>query len=351
MKSKIGCSGGAVSAQEPNNHLVSVDWLQQNIDRKNILLIDASPTPLYVKEHIKGAISVSFPHEESISHGLNVSYGGGGDYYFDTAAPYAWQEASRETFQAAYEKWGIDESKTIVFYDEGGTFFATSMFYSLYYHNFPMDKVHILNGGITKWKEKGFPVTNEVFNVKEKGRFKINAENETIKATLEEFVNAGRDPQKHALVEGLLYAQHVGEVRPYSKVGHIPHAISTPFADFFNSDKTFKSPEEVQKLLDYRGIRRDQIIYSHCGGGISGSVPFFAIKILAKYPDVRHSTESQMGYLHDSRDLPFWTYDAPYLLRDTQWLQWWGGQSTERIFCATWAETPAEPATNGYTKA
>jgi len=30
--------------------------------------------------------------------------------------------------------------------------------------------------------------------------------------------------------------------------------------------------------------------------------------------------------LSDPRDLPYWTYDAPYLMRDSRWLQWTGGQ-------------------------
>ncbi|MFA7669997.1 MAG: rhodanese-like domain-containing protein [Burkholderiaceae bacterium] len=321
----------AAAAQGPANHLVNVEWLEANLDRPDLLLIDASPTPLYVKGHIQGAISISFPHEESVSQGLNVSYGGGGDYYFDTTAPYAWQEAPRATFQAAYEDWGIDESKTIVIYDQGGTFFATRLFYSLFYHNFPLDKVYVLDGGLHKWQAQGYEVTTEVFKPAQKGGFRIKEENNTIKATLEEFVNAGRDPEANALVEALWHRQHTGAVRAYSKVGHIPHAISAPFHDFFNEDRTFKSPAEIQRMLDYLGIGRDQVIYTHCGGGIAGSVPFFAIKVLAQYPDVRHSTESQMGYLHDPRDLPFWTYSAPYLMRDTQWLQWWGGQRTRTL--------------------
>ena len=33
-----------------------------------------------------------------------------------------------------------------------------------------------------------------------------------------------------------------------------------------------------------------------------------------------------MGWLSDERELPYWTYDAPFLMRDTHWLQFWGGQ-------------------------
>ena len=33
-----------------------------------------------------------------------------------------------------------------------------------------------------------------------------------------------------------------------------------------------------------------------------------------------------MGWLSDERELPYWTYDAPFLARDTKWLQWTGSQ-------------------------
>lgn len=55
-------------------------------------------------------------------------------------------------------------------------------------------------------------------------------------------------------------------------------------------------------------------------------MPFFALKFIVNYSKVKLFTDSQLGWLYDERDLPFWTYDAPYLMRDTYWLQWWGGQ-------------------------
>ena len=73
-------------------------------------------------------------------------------------------------------------------------------------------------------------------------------------------------------------------------------------------------------------INPEQKIYSHCGGGISASVPFFAIKFLLHYPNVKLYAGSELDWLSDERELPYWTYDAPYLLRETNWLQFWGGK-------------------------
>jgi 3-mercaptopyruvate sulfurtransferase SseA len=50
------------------------------------------------------------------------------------------------------------------------------------------------------------------------------------------------------------------------------------------------------------------------------------LKFILGYPKVKLFVESEMGWLADERQLPMWTYDAPFLMRDTGWLQAWGGQ-------------------------
>ena len=35
------------------------------------------------------------------------------------------------------QSWGVSLAKQIVLYDQGGSYFATSLFFDLYYHGFP----------------------------------------------------------------------------------------------------------------------------------------------------------------------------------------------------------------------
>jgi 3-mercaptopyruvate sulfurtransferase SseA len=44
------------------------------------------------------------------------------------------------------------------------------------------------------------------------------------------------------------------------------------------------------------------------------------------YPKVKLYKESELGWLSDERELPYWTYDVPSLMKETKWLQFWGGQ-------------------------
>ena len=283
-------------------NLVNVTWLEKNLKNANVLMLDASPTQTYMAKHIPGAVSV------------------------DLLTWYGAQEIPVAEMERFYQSWGISPGKKIVMYDQGGTFLATRLFYSLHYYGFPTKDLLILDGGLSKWQEAGLPVTKDVTPVPKKGSFKIRKVNEDVRVKLPEFLTASGDPANNVLLEALGADWHFGQVAPFDRAGHVPHALLLPSADFFNSDKTFKSAKEIGRMMTYLGIKPEQQIYSHCGGGVAASVPFFALKFMLNYPKVKLYTESEMGWLADERELPYWTYDAPFLMRETNWLRFWGGQ-------------------------
>jgi thiosulfate/3-mercaptopyruvate sulfurtransferase len=291
-----------LSAQEGiKGNLVSVSWLEKNLKNADVLILDASPSQIYAAKHIPGAISYDI-----FNYGV--------------------QEMPVAEVEKRYQSWGISSGKKIVTYDQGGTFLATRLLFSLYYYGFPAEDLLVLDGGLSRWQELGLPVTKDITPVRKKGTFTITKLNEDAKTGLPEFLTASGDTHNNVLLEALDPDWHFGGMPFFSRVGHIPNAIMLPGSDFYNPDKTFKSAEEIRNMLTYLGIRPEQQIYTHCGGGIAASLPFFALKFLLGYPNVKLYQGSQLEWVSDQRELPFWTYDAPYLLRETQWLQFWGGQ-------------------------
>jgi 3-mercaptopyruvate sulfurtransferase SseA len=291
-----------LQAEEERNNLVNVKWLEKNLKNSTVIILDASPSPVYTAKHIPGAISV------------------------DIYSWYGLRELPVADMEKIYQAWGISMGKKIVMYDQGGTILATRLLYSLLYHGFPEKDLLILDGGLFKWLEAGLPVTNETIPNTTKGTFKISKTREEVKTELPEFITASGDLDNNVLLDALSPDWHFGEVAPFNRAGHIPNAIMAPAADFYNADKTFKSTEEIKRMLNYLDIKPEQTIYTHCGGGVAASVPFFALKFLAGFPRVKLYKESQLGWLSDERELPFWTYDAPLLMRETAWLQFWGGR-------------------------
>jgi len=211
-------------------------------------------------------------------------------------------------------------------YDQGGTYLATSLLFDLYYNGFPRENLSVLDGGLAKWKSAGGAVTADPTPKPKPGTFHIAKIEEGVRVRLPQFLNASGEPDRVTIVEALNPGLHYGAEKFFDRAGHVPNAISTPTEDFYNADKTFKSPEEIRRMLAYLGVTPERPVYSHCGGGIAATVPFFAMKFMLDYPDVKVYKESQFEWLRDDRGLPFWTYDAPQMVREKTWLSGWNAK-------------------------
>ena len=292
-----------------NSQLVTSQWLQSNLSRPDLLVIDASPTRLHVAGHIPGAVSIDV-----------FTYGA--------------RDMSTAEKEKQIRSWGVDSGKQIVIYDQGGTYLATTLLFDLYYHGFPRDRLAVLDGGMSKWQASGGAVTKEPTPKPAPGNFQITKVEEGDRALLPEFLAASGDTSKSTLVEALSPEVHFGAQQFFDRAGHVPHAIMSPPEDYFNADKTFKSPEEMRRMLDYLGVTPDHEVYSHCGGGIGATVPYFAMKFVLGYPDVKIYQGSQLDYLRDERGLPMWTYDDPNMVREKTWLSGWNARML-RMFGVT----------------
>lgn len=293
-----------VTATAAANVLVDVAWLERELAREgsNVLVLDASSARAYAAKHIAGAVSADL-----------YSYAG-----------------PRDPADAAMEQrlraWGVAHGRKIVIYDEGGGQMAPRLYFDLYSYGVPASDLVVLDGGLAKWVADGKPVTKDVVAPKP-GDFKLDRRQEPqVRARFGEFLTASGDTTRHAVVEALGASYHFGETKFFDRRGHVPNAIMMPSEDFYRADKTFKSPSEIRAMLDYLGVKPEQEVLTHCGGGVAAAVPFFALRYLAGYPKVRLYKESQIEWLQDERGLPFWTYDAPYLKRDMAWLNGWSNK-------------------------
>jgi thiosulfate/3-mercaptopyruvate sulfurtransferase len=281
--------------------LAGVDWLEKNLGKPGLLILEAAFPPNSGTDHIPGAVGIDL-----FGYGL--------------------QEMPLADVETILRSSGISLGKKVVVYDQGGGMGATRLFFSLYYFGFPLEDLFILDGGLSKWLERGLPVTKDPAPAPKKGTFRIARVRENARVLLPEVLAASGDPLHRVLLEALGPDWHFGQTLAFTRAGHIPNAVLLPSADFYNPDKTFKSAEEIRRMLTYLGVGPERPVYTYCGGGVAASVPFFALKFILNYPEVRLYVESEMGWLSDERGLPYWTYDAPFLMRDAGWLRCWGGQ-------------------------
>lgn len=278
--------------------LAGVGWLKANLARSDLVIVDASPAPLHRQQHIPGAI-------------LSQLF---------TFGPNDVPPALMETH---LRSWGVSEGKQIVIYDQGGTYMATRLFWDLVQHGVPAESLLILDGGLSRWIAAGGEVTKDPTQAPRPGTIRITTLNPDVRVRLPEFLAATGDPRSNVLLEALEPSYYYGGAAYFNRAGHVPQATLMPSDDFYNPDKTFKSPQEIRRMLDHLGIRPEQQVLTYCGGGGAAAVPFFALKYMLDFPRVRLFQESQMAWLQDPRELPVWTYAAPQLTRDTPWLKAW----------------------------
>lgn len=283
--------------------LVDAAWLKKNLESPEVLVLDASP--MHARAHIAGAVPV--------------------DVMMFMLASFSGRDVQVQEMERLYQKVGIDSSRKIVIYDQGGSWFAPRLFYQLAYHGFPLERLAILDGGLAKWQADGHPVTKDATPAPTAGSFRVTRVNEQQRTRPAELVTASGERKGNVLVDAMGTDNHYGS-GAFGMGGHIPHAVSMPAEDFYNADKTFKSPEEIRRMAALFGIRPEQEVHAHCGGGGAAAVPYFALKHLAGHSKVKLSVESQMGWLQDDRQLPFWTYGEPAMMRDAEWLPQWGGR-------------------------
>jgi 3-mercaptopyruvate sulfurtransferase SseA len=278
--------------------LVSAQWLKKNLTRPDLVVVDASPASLHRKQHIAGAV-------------------------LSTMFTFGPKDPPMDQFETQVRSWGVGPATRIVLYDQGGTYMATRLFWDLVHRGLPAGQLLILDGGLSKWIAEGGAVTQDATPQPQPGSIRLTTLRPELRVRLPEFLAATGDPQNNVMLEALEPAYYYGGAAFFNRGGHVPHATLMPSEDFFNADKTFKSPQEIQRMLDHLGIRREQQVLTYCGGGGAAAVPFFALKFMLGYPDVKLFQESQMAWLQDARELPVWTYGDPSLTRDTHWLKAW----------------------------
>lgn len=280
----------------PHGRLVDPAWLQQHL--AEVLVLDASVTPQHLAGHIPGAVSA--------------------DLY-----RYGPSEPTQAAMEQRLQSWGVSPGRPIVVYDQGGDYMAPRLFYDLYYRGVPVNDLYLLDGGLARWRAQGGAVTKEPTPAPPAGSFRITQQREEVRSRLPEFLAATGDRASHAVVEALDPEYHYGVKKFFDRAGHVPNAVLMPSVDFFNADKTFKSADEIRRLARHAGLRPEQVVHSHCGGGVAAAVPWFALHFVADRPQVKLYLESQHGWLRDERGLPYWTYGEQAILRDATWVNGW----------------------------
>ena len=253
----VGCSGknsnAAKKATESkgynNDYFVTANWLADNLENKNIVILDARSEKAYNKEHIPGAINVAW-------QSLANMKGKAGDKGWGVAL-------NKEELSKKLEALGIDKNTEVITYaNKDGWGEDGRLTWELKTAGI---NSKMLDGGFDIWSKEGRVTTKDVPVVVSK-TLNIEQINSNTTVTTE---NLYENMSKYTIVDARAKDEYDGATKFGEAVGgHIKGAISLPFNEVYNEDGTIKSEKELNEIFKKAGLTKEQEIVTYCTAGI-----------------------------------------------------------------------------------
>jgi thiosulfate/3-mercaptopyruvate sulfurtransferase len=253
--------------------LVETDWVAEHLNDDSIRIVEVDENPtLYAEAHIPGAIG--FDWKKDLQNQVERDF------------------LSPDEFGKLMGARGISNDHTVVLYGDRNNWFAAyTYWYFLYYGH---DKVKLMNGPREKWigeeRETGTGTPDY-----EPATFEAKPPDETIRARRDEVQDAlqggtnlvdVRSPQEFS---GELIAMAGYEQEGAQRSGHIPGAISVPWAQAVNEDGTFKSADELRELYTSKGVLEDgKPVIAYCRIGERSAHTWFVLHELLGLDEVEN---------------------------------------------------------------
>jgi thiosulfate/3-mercaptopyruvate sulfurtransferase len=256
-----------------NAVLVTTEWLAEHLGEDGLVVAEVDENPdLYDEGHIPGAVKLHWRE--------------------DLQDPVKRDIVGPETFERVIGERGIGNATAVVLYGDKNNWFAAYAYWYLKVYGHA--DVRILDGGRQKWIDEERELTTDVpspapqpYSAADRDE-RIRAYRDQVREWVEgddvSFVDV-RSPGEFA---GDLIAPPGYEQEGAQRAGHIPSAVSIPWASAVRDDGTFKSAEELRKLYEGKGVSPSQPVTAYCRIGERSAHTWFVLRELLGYEDVRN---------------------------------------------------------------
>jgi thiosulfate/3-mercaptopyruvate sulfurtransferase len=216
------------------------------------------------------------------------------DWKEDINDPISRNVLSREACEQLLQKAGVNNDTTLVLYGDFNNWFAAFAFWVFKYYGYK--DVRLMNGGRKRWLQEDRALTKHIPSYPA-GSFKASEPDNKIRIFLNDVKEALSHKADKALVDVRSPKEFTGEIlappeyptEHAQRGGHIPGAANIPWSQAVNdSDGTFKSPDELKKLYEPKGITPDKEIIAYCRIGERSSHTWLVLKYLLGYPNVKN---------------------------------------------------------------
>lgn len=255
-------------SEEFSSGLVSTDWLETNLSKENMIIIDIrGDIRDYWRGHIPGAV---YFHAEALR-------------LADRGVPGMLMPPG--ALATMLGKMGVNGNVTVIVYAEQSDYKAPYLIWALDYLGHPSHAM--LEGGFDKWQKEKRAVSQDYPKINPVPYTLPARLNHEVRATLEDvksFVSKGNG----VLLDVRPAELYAGEKGFWKRKGHIKGAIHHFWGEDLNDDGTWKSEEELRKAYQEIGATPDKTIIVSCGQGLMSAHTYFALKYLLGYPQVEN---------------------------------------------------------------
>jgi len=266
--------------------LVTTTYLSENLNRVKIIdcswhmpNVNRDGQKEYDLKHIPGAIFFDLDKNSRT----------------DTDLPH--MLVNKKDWEKIVSNMGINNNDEIIIYDNSDVISSCRCWYNFIYFGHNPERVHVLDGGLKKWKRENRATNNSLLNIK-KSNYKANEKKELVKNKLD--IDENISLKKFTVIDARSKERFEGKIaepRKGLRSGSIKNSFCLPFTELINEDGTFVDKDKI--LKKFKTIKCDfnnNLVFS-CGSGVTASVLALAYSLIDnKYmPTIYDGSWSEYG--------------------------------------------------------
>jgi thiosulfate/3-mercaptopyruvate sulfurtransferase len=236
---------------------ISPEQLKEQLSDQSLIILDTRNADAYEAGHIQGAYN--FPiqltyHNQKINGKISLP----------------------AITQTQFRAHGINKNSRVVVYDNGNLVDAARLFWVLEVYS--IGEVKVLDHGYDDWINKSYPISLQAHTATPSHYVaSLN-----YKRLASKFSTQLATKNSHQLIiDARSVAEYRGDKSTAKRYGHIPTAISIPFAHNISTVQgfaTFKPLNELSQI--YSDIPKNQKVIIYCAMGRISSVNYLALREL-----------------------------------------------------------------------
>ena len=222
--------------------LVDAAWVAAHQDDPNVAVVDGDVEGGYLRGHIAGAVRVPDNYEKDPSTGR-----------VHILPP--------DQFANLCQNLGIGDDTLVIAYDNNQGLYAARLWWALTYYGHP--NVRVLDGGWRRWVQEGRAISFDTPKPNTRVKFTPKVD-DSIMVRVDE-LKAACSLTDSALWDVRSDGEYDGSNnRGNRRAGHVPGAVHLEWFNTVDREThRLKSPQEIRKLLNERGITPDKAVFSY----------------------------------------------------------------------------------------